>query len=215
MNIFRKRKIKKEKEKMELEQLQQFKEYQKKGYVSENLFDISNWICETFPKMLREFASKTHGAPELNFEEIECMPLQWVNDTIGEINRTRQNKIEVEAPFDIDNLFDRWELILYRMAYCFERANEWNDYEENEYREEYFKQLFGADHKIKRHESFKKWFKRRTIKVEGGYQLIQHEPDKELEKKYFAREYEIEQNKVEYKDEAMRLLSKYFYSLWD
>lgn len=215
MGFFRKRKIKKEKEKMTLEQLQQFKQFQKKGYISENIWSLDCWLCETFPKMIRELSETTHGAPQEEFNEIKNFPMQWVKDTIDEINRKRNNSIEVKAPFDMDNLFDRWELVLTRMAYCFERAHKFEDFEENEFQEEYFNQVFGNDRQKKKHESFKKWWKRRTKKVEGGYVLIQNEPDKELEKKYFERQKEIETNKDKFKDEAVDLLKKYFYDLWD
>lgn len=215
MGFFRKRKIKKEKEKMTLEQLQQFKQFQKKGYISENIWSLDCWLCETFPKMLRELAETTHGAPQEDFDEINNFPTKWIKDTVDEINRKRSNSIEVQAPFDIDNLFDRWELVLVRMAYCFERAHKFEDFEENEYQEEYFNQVFGNDRHKNKHESFKKWWKRRTKKVDGGYLFIQSEPDKELEKKYFERQKEIEENKDDFKNEAMNLLKKYFYDLWD
>ena len=219
MGIFRswriKREVRKEKDNMPLEELNNFRQFKKKGYITENIWSLDCWLSETFPKMIRELAEITHGAPELDFEEIQNFPVTWVRDTVAEINRKRENSIEVKAPFDIDNLFDRWELVLLRMAYCFERAHKFEDFEENEYSEEYFNQVFGNDHKMKKHESFRHWWKRTTKKVDGGYQLIQHEPDKELEKKYFEREKEIEQNKENFKNEALDLLKKYYYSLWD
>ena len=101
------------------------------------------------------------------------------------------------------------------MAYCFERAHKFEDFEENEYQEEYFNQVFGNDRQKNKHESFKKWWKRRTKMVEGGYLFMRSEPDKELEKKYFERQKEIEKNKDDFKNEAMDLLKKYFYDLWD
>lgn len=219
MGFFRswriKRKAKREKEDMPLEELNNFRIYRKKGFISQDIWNLDNWLTETFPKMIRELADTTHGYPQEEFEEIEEFPLEWTKNTIDEINRKRQNKIEITSPFDIDNEADRWELILLRMAYCFERADKFEDFEENEYSEEYFNQVFGRDHKMKKHESFKKWWKRRTIKVEGGYQLIEHEPDEELQKNYYNREREIWENKVAYKNEALDLLKKYFYDLWD
>lgn len=219
MGFFRKnvieRKAKKERENMPLEELMNFKEFKKKGFISENVWNLDCWLSETFPKMIRELADTTHGYPQENFEEVENFPLDWVKDTVAEINRKRQNKIEVTSPFNIDEPSDRWELVLLRMAYCFERADKFEEFEENEYSEEYFNQLFGRNHEMKKHESFRKWWKRRTVKVKGGYQLVQNNPDKELQEKYYNREKEIWEHKVVYKNEAMDLLKKYFYDLWD
>lgn len=219
MGFFRKwrnkRKVKKEKANMALEELNNFREYRRKGFIAEDIWNLDCWLSETFPKMIRALAETTHGYPQEDFEEVENFPLDWVKDTVSEINRKRQNKIEVTSPFNIDEPSDRWELVLLRMAYCFERADKFEEFEENEYSEEYFNQLFGRDHEMKKHESFRKWWKRRTIKVEGGYQLIEHEPNKNLQEKYYNREKEIWEHKVAYKNEAMDLLKKYFYDLWD
>lgn len=219
MGFFRKwrnkRKVKKEKANMALEELNNFREYRRKGFIAENVWNLDCFLTGTFSKMIRSLADTTHGYPQENFEEVEKFPLEWTKSTIEEINRRRQNKIEVTSPFDIDKPADRWELVLLRMAYCFERADKFEDFEENEYSEEYFNQVFGRDHKMKKHESFRKWWKRRTIKVEGGYQLIEYEPDKDLQENYYNREREIWENKVAYKNEALDLLKKYFYNLWD
>lgn len=219
MGFFRKwrnkRKVKKEKANMALEELNNFREYRRKGFIAENVWNLDCFLTGTFSKMIRSLADTTHGYPQENFEEVEKFPLEWTKNTIEEINRRRQNKIEVTSPFDIDKPADRWELVLLRMAYCFERADKFEDFEENEYSEEYFNQVFGRDHKMKKHESFRRWWKRRTIKVEGGYQLIEHEPDKDLQENYYNREREIWEHKVAYKDEAIDLLKKYFYNLWD
>lgn len=219
MGFFRKwrnkRKVKKEKANMALEELNNFREYRRKGFIAEDIWNLDCWLSKTFPKMIRALAETTHGYPQEDFEEVENFPLDWVKDTVSEINRKRQNKIEVTSLFNIDEPSDRWELVLLRMAYCFERADKFEEFEENEYSEEYFNQLFGRDHEMKKHESFRKWWKRRTIKVEGGYQLIEHEPDKNLQEKYYNREKEIWEHKVAYKNEAMDLLKKYFYDLWD
>ena len=219
MGFFRKwrnkRKVKKEKANMALEELNNFREYRRKGFIAENVWNLDCFLTGTFSKMIRSLADTTHGYPQENFEEVEKFPLEWTKSTIEEINRRRQNKIEVTSPFDIDKPADRWELVLLRMAYCFERADKFEDFEENEYSEEYFNQVFGRDHKMKKHESFRKWWKRRTIKVEGDYQLIEYEPDKDLQENYYNREREIWENKVAYKNEALDLLKKYFYNLWD
>ena len=47
------------------------------------------------------------------------------------------------------------------------------------------------------------------------YKLKTNEPDEELKRLYYDRVKEIEQYRCDCKDEAMDLIKKYFYCLWD
>lgn len=204
-----------------------------RGYSDDNCWSMWSWLSITFPKMLRTLRDMKNGAPEKDFEEVEQFPLLWVAEecnNLMEIKRKfwkrQSKKYKKENPFEEeiilwgnDKIFDRWLLVLSRIAYCLEQSN----YEEieikNEYEDEYNKQVFGEDDD---NLSFEEWWKAHHKVVEYDkdgkpilWRLVTNKPDPKLEEKYEKRKAEIEQYREDMKNEAFDLLKKYFYALWD
>jgi len=96
------------------------------------------------------------------------------------------------------------------MAYCFENANKDLDVK-NIYADDYFKAVFGD----KEDSSVKEFFKNHFEKTNVGYKLTMNEVEKDLKDKYYKEEERIWNHKCAMKNEAMKLLNKYFYDLWD
>lgn len=189
------------------------KQRAKRGFSDDMCWGMYNWFLETFPKMIINLRDMKHGYPELDFEEIEKIPISWIKSASKEINEI--NKKDGYDEFDIEDGFNRWQLILTRIAYCLTQADEDTTEIKNEYQDEYFNQVFGDNHQIQENETFRDWWNRRFEKVESGYIMKTNEPSKELEKKYFDREKEIYEYRNKMKDEAFDLLKKYFWDLWD
>lgn len=191
----------------------------KKGYSWYDLCDIRFWFSETFVNMLKEFSDRLHGSPDLPFEEINEMPLKWVleqyEDIIKKLIKDNwfddMTEEEIRDEYDLNNHFIRWKIVLRYIAYCLEESGDYSS-EVNEYHEEYFKQLFGGDI-----ESIKDMFE--PIEDENNkttmYKLKTYDVNKTLEENYENRYKEIEEYKENMKNKAFKLLSKYFYSLWD
>ena len=205
--------------------LQKFKDYMfekrmkkqryKRGYSDSDCWSMNYWLTETFPKMFITLRNMKHGAPELEFEEFDNLPLQWVNEqSFKLLEMKKQNGYEEELDYwGREKYFDRWLLILTRIAWCLEQASEDNEIY-NEYKDEYFKQVWGSDENKNLIDYLKpvKYDKKGKPKL---YELKTNEPDEKLKELYYKREEEIYQYKCECKDEAMDLIKKYFYNLWD
>ena len=209
------------------------KQRKKRKFSDSDCWGMCYWFGDTFPKMIRHLRNMKNGAPQLEFEEFDNFPLQWVAEEskcIMELKRKKWESMDKEYrkeyPFEEEldlwgkeKFFDRWLFVLSRIAYCLEQASDEITEIENEYEEEYHKQVFGDDSDKK---SFKEWWNAHHEIVEYDekgkpklWRLITNEPDEELEKKYKKRNEEIEKYRNEMKDEAFDLLKKYFYHLWD
>lgn len=181
-----------------------------KGYSKDQCWDLNGWMTNTLPKMIRELRDMAQGYPAtLEFEEIKNFPLKWIEEESKILLEQKKKKgLEEEVLLFDENKFDRWWLILSRMAYCFEQSNEWNQISTNEYADEYFDQVFGGEIKTEVAETDKKG-KPLT------YRIITNEADKKLENNYKKREEELMQERMDYKKEAFDLMCKYLENMWD
>lgn len=197
------------------------KQRRKKGYADCDCWGMYYWFSDTFAKMILRLRDMKNGYPDLPFEEVENFPLQWVNETAHELN-----KIKVKAGYDegvlLDDKFDRWQLILSRIAWCLQQASDEITDIENEYQEEYNRQVWGENAFSDNKKSFKQWWAEHTevssVDEKGKpklYTLKTNEPDEEIREKFWNREKEIAEYREKCKDEAFDLLKKYFYNLWD
>ena len=195
------------------------KQRYKRGFSDNDCWGMYYWFSDTLPKMIINLRNMKHGAPELPFEEVDKFSKEWVEEKSKEINELKIK--EGYDPFDITDSFDRWQLVLTRIAWCLEQASDEIVEIDNEYQEEYNKQVWGDsffDTKIK----FKDWWAAHTEVAEvdkkgkpKSYLLKTNEANKELKEKYWKREEEIANYRNQCKDEAFDLLKKYFYNLWD
>ena len=182
----------------------------KRGFSDSDCWGMNYWLTDTFPKMIINLRDMKHGAPDLLFEEYDKLPGPWRY----EYKRQYRERCKKEGyEYEEDTIFEKWFVILSRIAYCLEQASEDKEMY-NEYKEEYDKALWGEEDK-EDFKSFKKWWEKHTDKIEGGYILKHYKVDKELEEKYWKKEEEIVKYKESMKDEAMDLIKKYFYHLWD
>ena len=96
------------------------KQRQKRGYSNCDCWSLRDWFQTTFPQMILTLRDMKHGAPEFEFEEFENLPLAWVTDVSQELIRQKQeNGYEDDVNFWGDEkYFDRWWIILTRIAYC-------------------------------------------------------------------------------------------------
>lgn len=197
------------------------KQRKKKGYADCDCWGLYYWLGATLPKMILRLRDFKHGAPELKFEEVETFPLDWL---IPEIEKKQKeyDESDDDEGFDLYSIFDRWYLILTRIAFCLQQSNEEITEIPNEYSEEYDRQIWGNRLDDLDKKSVKDWlnsiFKVKEYDEKGKpktYELVTNEPDKEIEEKYYQREKEIFQYREKMKDEAFDLIKKYFYALWD
>lgn len=199
------------------------KQRRKKGYSDADCWNMFNWFQETFPNMLRCLRDMKHGAPDEPFEEIEKFPLQWVEEQSKILLKQKKRK-GYEEEINLwgeEKIFDRWWLILSRIAYCLEESSEDQTTEQNKYEEEYNRQVWGDKDELSKlsfKEYWNKFWKPASLDEKGKvktYQLVTNEPDEELKEKFWNREKEITQYRESMKEEAFRLLNKYFWNLWD
>ena len=198
------------------------KQRKKQGFADADCWGLDYWLCDTFPKMIENLRDMKHGAPELPFEEVDNFPSLWRNDqTKILLEQKRKNGYDEEVNlFGDKSCFDRWWLVLSRIAYCLKEANIDKDLP-NEYEEEFNRQVWG-DPEENRKLSFKQWWMKFNKIVEYDekgkpklWQLVTGEQDEAIKEKYFKKEEENFRYKEQMKDEAFDLIKKYFYNLWD
>ena len=162
----------------------------RRGYASIDVWSMKYWFQETFPKMIIYLRDMKHGAPEEKFEEVDNFPLLWVAEQ-SKILLEQKKKNGYEEEINLyngnDKIFDRWWLVLSRIAYCLQESSEDQTTEINEYTEKFDKLTW----------------------------VEQVDPDSELREKWFNRDEEIAEYRDKMKDEAFDLLKKYFWHLWD
>ncbi len=199
-----------------------------KGYADCDWWDFYGHFLSVVPKLMKDLRDYCHGAAELQYEEIENYSIDFIEYAKNEIE---QGNIKAgysgddysDWEFDLYDSFIRYKIILTRIAWCFEQADESVTDIENEYQEEFNRQYWGDDSDIEGEKfSVSKWFKKHSVVEKFDkkgkpklYRLINNEVDEELKKKYWNRIQEIDKYRQERKDEAFDLLKKYFYNLWD
>lgn len=220
-NIFRPRLYRKFKE-YKFERKMKKQRY-KQGYSDSDCWSLHYWLTETFPKMIYNLRDMKHGAPEYEFEEFEELPLDWVNEYALKFTEQVEKEAQKGEDYDYsssicfwggtieDRCFCRWWIILTRIAWCLEQASEDLDVY-NEYEEEYNKQMWNEtfnSNDLFEVASYDENGKPKT------YKFKENQVNKDLKEKYYKKEEEIWKQKEAYKDEALSLISKYFYNLWD
>ena len=194
----------------------------KKGYADCDCWGMNYWFSSTFAKMIRELRDMKHGHPELPFEEVDNFPVDWVEEMSKDIIKVDEKKGFEEEDFDIFDGFYRWQLILTRIAWCLEQASDEVTDLENEYEEEYNRQVWGDTFDDVGKNSFNNWWEDHmevvSVDKKGKpklYRLKTNEPDENIKEKYWKKEEENNKYREDMKNEAFDLLKKYFYNLWD
>lgn len=128
------------------------------------------------------------------------------------LNFKRKNGYKEDIDFwGKDKCFDRWWIILTRIAWCLEQASDENEIK-NIYAKDYLKAKFNNASDIK--DMFKQVVDDNNNET-SLYELMTYEVDKALEDAYWKKEEEIAEYKENCKNEAFDLIKKYFYNLWD
>lgn len=198
----------------------------KKGYSDDMCWSMHDWFTTTFPKMILELRDMKHGAPELEFEEFDVFPLKWVAEQSEILLKQKKEKgYEEELDFwGKEKVFDRWWMILSRIAYCLQEADEETCSEENPYWEEYHKITWNrglSDEEIDKMTFKEYWDFTYEVaeKDENGkpltYKFRDFPENEELRKKWMNKELELSEYRNKMKDEAFDLIKKYFWNLWD
>lgn len=185
------------------------KQRYKYGYALCDCWGMDMWLTTMFPKMILELRDMKHSAPDLEFEEFENLPSDWKDKELK-----KHKKYEEQNGYDYDpnSVFTKWYILLTRIAFCLQEANMDKEVY-NPFQKEYDEALWGKD--ISKYKTFTEFWYKHCKKVDNGYVLEPKEVDAELEKKYFDYETQIVEYKKKMKDEAMDLIKKYFYNLWD
>lgn len=160
------------------------------GYSNSDCWDMHYWLGDTFPKMIRKLRDTKMGAPDLDFEEFDSFPTEWIEEQSKILLQQKKEKglkeeIVIQGK---EKIFDRWWFILSRIAYCLEQSNEEIIEIENEHSKDFMNIALNNKNSIS---------------------------EKEIRKKYIERENEIFNYRNKMKDEAFILLQKYFWHLWD
>lgn len=176
-----------------------------KSYASEDLFSIDYWFQTTFVEMIKEFEKTVIGSPMCEINEPKKFNKEFYNKAYNEIlEEVIESKYfsdiktleEAKEYFDDDNdkNYLNWRLVLKRIAYCLEQSNDDFCNEKNEYWDELYSLIF---------------------KDESSLSNDEIERKNELEKLNESRNIEIDKYKENMKNEAFKLISKYFFNLWD
>ena len=181
----------------------------KRGFADVDCWGMNYWLTSTFPDMILHLRDMKHGAPDLPFEEFDTFPKEWKQ---VEMNKLNNWHIQNKYTFEPNSIFTKWYIILTRIAYCLKEADEDKEVF-NKYADDYNKAVWGEDYG--KEKTFTEFWGKHCEKVDGGYIIKTGEAPEELHKNYWEEEKRIEEYKVSMKDEALDLIKKYFYCLWD
>lgn len=179
----------------------------KKGYCDEDVWGFYYWFLDIVPKMLKELRETNYGVPCNDFPEVDTFPKEWLEHEIKNLEKHKEtlNIAKEDKTVDLLNSSvsepnpDRWWMILSRIIWCLEQASDKNEIE-NIYEKDYFKTKFNDSN---------------DDDETSLYELMTREVDKSLEEAYIEKEKEIFTYKENCKNEALDLIKKYFYDLWD
>lgn len=186
------------------------KERAKKGYSWIDVCNVDLFLQTTFVNMLKELEDNKNGYKELEFEEVYSFPAIWINEQYNEIIKSIKKsnwfsectEEEIEE-YSIYDYYIRERLIIRRIIYCLEQSTKELCSEVNEYEKEYFDKKYGDIKDLK--DLF--------VQCEDNpklYKLKTNEVKKSLETKYIKRKNQIDKYRIKMKDEAFKLISKYF-----
>ena len=170
-----------------------------RGYCEWDVYSIYDWFLGIMPTMLANFRDDLHGCPE--------MP--------GSIS---QRLIVDEEDRESDDM-KNWIAVLNRMIFLLRETDEETCSRQNPYEDEYFRAWAEFERKYK---TFREEETHPEIQI-GGKSLRTvrlHFPDeaeefREITEKYWNMETELTQYRMDCKNEALELFSKWFYDLWD
>lgn len=185
------------------------KQRYKKGYADCDCWDMHHWLTSTFPKMILELRDMKHGAPEEHFEEFDKLPENWKQTELEKYKKLQEKE---GYEFEPDSIFTKWYIILTRIAFCLFEADS-DKTMPNPYKNEYDKAFWGED--ITKIKSLKQFIENHSEQTEKGYLIKTNKVDDDLDKKYWEVEKANTLYKIQMKDEALALIQKYFYNLWD
>lgn len=105
-----------------------------RGYSGSDCCDLHYWFSETLPKMIITLRDYKHGYPELEFEEVDNFSIEWIEEAAKDIIKSKVES-DLDEELDLKDGFDRWQLILTRIAWCLEEIEKDIN---NEYWDEYW-----------------------------------------------------------------------------
>lgn len=191
----------------------------KNKYSIDMCFSIDYTLLEILPKMLEEMRKMKHGYPQMedHFPEVDLFSLDFKVDCLRKLEEEFK-EADFDKP-DLDDDFTRWQIILMRMIYCLQQADENQTEIENKYYEEFHRQSWPDTSNTKKFKDFwntitepVKFDKKGKPKL---YKFKQNEVDPELKENYFKEVEKINKYKDDMKTEAFNLINKYFWCLWD
>lgn len=186
----------------------------KRKYSDDMCWSIYDTLLEILPKMIETMRVQKHGYPDgIEFDEVKGFPCDWVRKQMEELEK-EFSVSDYEQP-DIADPFTQWHLILMRIVYCLTQADENQTEILNKYEEEYRKQLWKNVHDSK---SFKDYIIPCKYDEKGKatlYKMNTSEVDKELEQNWLKETKNIGLYRDNMKTEALNLINKYFWNLWD
>lgn len=197
------------------------KQRAKRKFSDDMCYSVYDTLLELLPKMIETMRKYKNGYPELDFKEVDNFPVDWVQQSMKELEK-EFNKKEFNKP-DLKDPFTRWHLILMRISYCLIQADENQTSIINEYSEEYSNKLWNIEDPYEENKlSTSQWFKKHTepIKFDENkkpklYAFKFNKVNEDLTKKWLERDSEILKYRDDMKTEAFNLINNYFWNLWD
>lgn len=185
------------------------KQRYKRGFADCDCWGLNYWMCETFPQMILNLRDMKHGYPDLPFEEFDTLPEAWKTK---ELIKYKQIQKKLGYDYEPNSTFTKWYIILTRIAYCLKEANPDKELF-NPYKEEFDKAFWGED--ITKIKSFDEFIEKHTESTNVYKVLKTNEVNEDLRKNYLEAEKNNYMYQESMKNEALDLIKKYFYNMWD
>lgn len=189
------------------ERLKELNQLRKRGFTDSDCWNLDFFLQSKFSEMILYMRKHKWGHPqEISFDDVKDYPIEFIEYAMNIIDKEfKYNKCyEGKKKEDVIDIFDQsiqWSIVLIRIAYCLQMT--FDDNYKNEYSEEYLHQVFGDKWKFSEPDE------------RGRRTLILNDAEPELEEKYNKRREEIMEETINMKDEAMKLLSRWYFHLWD
>ena len=169
-----------------------------RGYADCDKWNMYRYLQNLIPDMLQDMRNKRHGSP-------------------GYLGKNYTN---AEGILVNDTCHEEWNRILERMIFLWKESNEYTCSRKNPFADEHLKahsdftEKYGLlGEKLQTEEELEENRKRGGG---GTLHFMSELPEyKEISDKYDVEERKLEKYRNESKDEALDLLKKYFFDLWD
>ena len=183
----------------------------RQGYCDMDVWNLYDWFLDVVPDMLQQLREKGVGYPVTEGTNVSQSISPEVYSRIAKDDAPPSD--DEKAAFDQGQA--KWHYTLDMMIFLFHEADEERCERKNPYEDEYHQAYREFEAK---YGMFGEKLRKPEDEDSVGHRVyFLHDVDeyRDIDEKYMEEALKIEKYRMECKDEAFQMFSKWFYALWD